>query len=372
MGGRQIIVILVAIMSIIILYLVYKWINDRKKSNNLSDTLILTGIGLITNSFSGWFELLYQGFIDPEYVVSNNILSLVTGFVILSLGIWSKSYFRKRLYVMNMFGPSKKRIRDRLVLKELGYDDLIITEREIDVVRMHESDKRNMYLSLKAIQDEIEEKVKTYIDESKETQRAFTGMSPTPITCLAGTYFLQHEVNIYLEYDRNDKMYKKIKKEKYFNQNKCRSYEELKRIDSLESVKDISEIIISISTTSKIQLNDMRQFENLPVLSFYSESSQDNSLYNYDQIMEYATTVCNSIEEVKESHNIQRIHLLIASQSALVLEIGRLIGMNENRYPEVVVYHYKHSGTFSYPYGLIVNGKNKGQAMIYEKGEQNV
>lgn len=341
------------------IFLVWKLI-FKKKEDNLSGSLVAFGLTLISNSFPGLTDNLYQIFFSKSHSNETNYVSLIVGIFILFFGIYLYFEFRNKIYILNIFGNDKKKIQDKNVLKQLKYSDLVVRERELDIVRIFDAGNNINEQIIKYIYEEIKEKTETFISESNDSKRGFTAMASIPLTCLSGTYFSSNEVHIYLEYNRYNNEFNKLEKRKFTTS----SYPEINIKNPSESKVEFEEVVISISTTAEINKKDLAQFIGIPIIEIKMESTKDNSITTYSQLTKYALKISKEIERVKQQNGVSTIHLVMATQSCLVLEIGRHIAMNRNRIPTVIVYHYNATNKIRYPFGIIVTEKNKGMLIM--------
>lgn len=348
--------LVIGLVIFLVIFLVWK-LFFKKKEDNLSASLTASGITLIFQSFPGWWDNLFQTLVNKNYVNGTNYTSLIVGICLLLLGIYLQFELKKKIYILNFFGNDKKRIRDKKVLNKLKYSDMIVRERELDIVRILGTGNDMNEQKAHYICEEIKEKIETFIYESSESKRGFTGMASIPLICLAGTYFASNEVDVYFEYDRYNKEYNKLESRICSKP----SYPKIKVNKSYASKSEFEEVVISVSTTAEINKKDLVQFGEIPVIEIKVNSAKDNTISTYNQLMKYALEISEEIERVKQQNRVNIIHLVMATQSCLVLEIGRHIAMNRNRIPTVIVYHYNAANEIRYPFGIIVTEKNKGK-----------
>ena len=78
--------------------------------------------------------------------------------------------------------------------------------------------------------------------------------------------------------------------------------------------------------------------------------------------MEYKKVIHDCLDtKLRECFpNLKTVHLVASIPSCMSIEIGKIIGMGTNRMMDIIVYHYIHSNTIKYPFGVYVSGSRKG------------
>ncbi len=298
-----------------------------KKEKSISGTLITAGLGLITKSFDGTNNIWYW--------------QTITGFILLIVGIYLFVYDKNKLYILNINGYYDRRIETNF--KDLRLDSFGFKEIIMDFVRLFKEDSLK-----KIILDELTEKIKRFINETKQFKRAYTGIAPIPFIIYSGKVMAREHLDEYFEWDKKSKKYYKLKRKYPWNK-----YPKL--INDYTNNINSEEIVIAISITQEIKNCDLNQFENIPVINFKVKENQDNVIIYKKQLFEYTNEIINLIEKV---NNIKKIHLVCACQSCLALELGQRI--DDTRMSEIVSYHYSANNDKKYPWGIILNGNNFG------------
>ena len=328
-----------------------KTIFNKDDTSNPSLFLITSGIGLVIGSFAGFKEYVLSVFINID--TSNNYVSLISGFILIIMGIALHFSIRERIYVLNMLGLyAQKEISNRKNLKDLQLADYKVKERLIDFVDFYNSApidvKRN-----KVIIESIRNKCKDFEQRSADGEAAFTGMAPIPYTIYAGTLLNNQTRKRFFEYRRLEDKYYELKKKRR------NSYPELNISYTNHAENESKEVVVALSVTRKIQSSDISQFSNLDVINITLENTKDNVIIYTEQLEDYANSVIREIEKLKDTYpNIKKVHLVCSIPSCLSLKIGMLLNLSNNRMPQVISYHFQQSADTKYPYGIIVAGKS--------------
>ena len=120
-------------------------------------------------------------------------------------------------------------------------------------------------------------------------------------------------------------------------------------------------MVLAISLTQKISDEDLSQFSNLDKVRIGIDSPKDNTIKSKEQLNEYKNFIIETIENIsKENSNLKRIHLIYSGQSCLPLEIGKS-SIDDTRLVEIISYQYERQNDIKYPWGIIINGSNKGE-----------
>ena len=213
--------------------------------------------------------------------------------------------------------------------------------------------------SNKNICEEIEDECKLLVGAARKSKRAYvTGMSPIPYEVFAGTFLNGSNVNDYLEYDSQKT------NTFYALKNRCSILQklfgkhilEIKVSENLLKTEDLN-LIISVS--SEITDNNVIQFQSFSKVKIELSEIKDNVIKEKEQLIELKNAISSLMEQYGKK-GYKRIHITAAIPTCLAVEIGKEIAHLENRLPEIVVYHYNNKSKKKYPFGLIVNGSQKG------------
>ena len=103
------------------------------------------------------------------------------------------------------------------------------------------------------------------------------------------------------------------------------------------------------------------------IVKLQLQGATDNIIQSKEQLEEYTNNVIDKIIELENSGlNITKINLIIASQSCLVIEIGKRCA-DDTRLPEIISYQYeRQENNKRYPWGIVINGINKGKLIKEE------
>lgn len=180
----------------------------------------------------------------------------------------------------------------------------------------------------------------------------------------AGTFLEREKIDEYYEFDKMDsKDYYKLENKK------TKRYPKLKlktKLDELDTNK--SNLVISIATTKKITDGQLEQFVNeCNIVKFEVDSPYDNTIKYKSQFNEYVNIIFDTIEEISQKLNhIKTINIVCSSQSCLALEIGKR-SVDTTRIPQIVSYQFENQSNIKYPWGIVINGKNKGNLIKAEE-----
>lgn len=346
----------IVISMIIIVNIIFELIVTLSKSeSSVSGSMITTGISLIVSAFPS-FKGTIVGFLgqtigNEASVPQTNILSIISGFVLIVFGIIYNKNIRDRIFILNMLGIfNQLEISDLQNIKNLKLADFKVKEILIDFVDVFSNGINNK--SNKIIVDKIKNQCIKFSNRSKDFISCYTGMGPIPYTILAGTYLADSKVERYFEYRRSTTSYYEVK-DKKFRKNK---YPELN--ESFMQDKNVSstDVIVSISITREVKSCDLVQFGDMDVINLYVQEPKDNIITSKEQLNDYKNKIVNCLEKIKDEYNhIETIHLLASIPSCISIEIGKIISLNSNRLPKIISYHYINSANPKYQFGIVVS-----------------
>ncbi|MGG0433213.1 SAVED domain-containing protein [Priestia megaterium] len=340
-----VIFIAIFIIGIIVSYGMGK---KNQKEEAFSALFITIGIDLIVTSFGTVIDKIF-GLLSNESV-TNNYAQLAVGFIILIIGLTLYRYSKNKLFVLNINGYYDRTIENHK--DELKLSAFEFKEREIDFIRAY---KKGMSKSVaKDIREELEIKIKRFKDETSHSRRAYTGIAPIPFIMLAGNYFTRQDIHEYFEYDKLNSVYYKLED---LSRGQVPQLELTNSIDSIDALA--TEIVLAISLTSPITSSDIQQF-SCQAIHMSVDNPGDNKIRSKQQLQNYYTEIYNTLEKIKiKLPNVKKIHLLYSGQSCLAFELGKLI--DDRRTSQVISYQYDIQGDTKYPWGIIINGNDKGK-----------
>ncbi len=291
-----------------------------------------------------------------------NITQLGVGLLLLVLGFYLKRYIKNKIYILNINGVFDQRIENHR--NDLKLSAFEFKEREIDFIWLY---KKGMSKHIaRDIIELIQEKIKSFRNESKEYKRGYTGISPIPFIMYAGTLLKKDEFHEYFEYDKMEThKYYRLKKIGRMKKNK---YTVLGPKTNISDVnKYANEIVLAISITSEIKETDLEQFSGKEIVHLLVDKLGDNTIRYKEQLREYTRVIYDTIELLSKSiDKLTKIHLIYSGQSCLALELGKII--DDNRMTQIINYHYVRESSCRYPWGIVLNGKNKGEYVELECG----
>ena len=351
-------------VMVLISFLVAFIVNLISPDNSLGSGIIAAGIELIVGSFPAivddFMRLLSFQITGIQASDDVNIWSLVTGFVLLLVGILILLFIRDRFYVLNMFGLySQREVGDKQNVKQLKLNDYKIRERFIDFVNVF-----NMGIDEKTnsiIVNKIEEECTKFKDRSVEFKKGFTGTAPIPYTILAGTYLVDCEPKNFFEWKREEEKFIQLSAKKKAD------FPELMIKEMDNPNVDAESVIVVISTTRRIEKHQLKDFGEQDIIEIYLEDCKDNNITYVKQLQNYRKAILDELEVLgREKYpHLNQINLVASIPSCMSLEIGRMIAQNNNRMKKIVAYHFVNQGTKLYPFGITVT-ESQGQ---YKKGE---
>lgn len=357
-------ILIVLVGMVLIFFIVDMIAKIVSPDNSLGAGIIAAGMELIVGAFPALIDnvlgLLSFQITGKQASDDVNVWSLVTGFVLLVVGILVLLFIRDRFYVLNMFGLySQREIGDKQNVKQLKLNDYKIRERFIDFVNVF-----NMGIDEKTnsiIVNKIEEECTKFKDRSAEFQKGFTGTAPIPYTILAGTYLVDCEPKIFFEWKREDETFIQLSTKKKAN------FPELKIKEMDNPNVNAESIIVAISTTRRIKKHQLKDFGEQDIIEIYLDDCKDNNITYIKQLQNYRKVILDELEALgrKNYPHLNQINLVASIPSCMSLEIGRMIAQNNNRVKKIVAYHFVNQGTKLYPFGIAVT-ESQGQ---YKKGE---
>lgn len=352
------IIIILTISALIIIYLKLK---KQKKDEAIGYTVLFMGANLITASSPGLIDaitviigMLIEYEQTPQLGGSINWAYFILGTILLLLGIYLVVHVKKKTYILNINAYVKRNIEEHS--KALNMDDFSFKEREIDIISIYKLFKEKYAQNtIKYIEEEITTKAHSFLSETKEIRRGYTGIAPIPLIMFLGSCIGREHIDDYYEYNKNDNTYSKLSK-------KNTAYPQLLVETNISSLNhSVVELVVVISITQKIEERDLAQFNHLEKVHISLPEPGDNIIQNKKQLKDYCDMIMNTIENIgKEFANLNTIHLLCSAQSCLPLEIGKR-SIDSTRLPVLISYQYEFQSNIKYPWGIIVNGDNKGK-----------
>lgn len=364
MDIKNIIIFLLLIIIVIGGFFLYKQIKSNKKQESFTTTVLTLGFSLITMSSSDWMDkgLVAIGVItkyDDAMKLGGdfNWAYFIVGFILIIVGLFMWLYSKKRLYILNINAYSSKKLED--YISNLKLDNSDFREREIDFIQIYKKIfSRNLDdESYECIKAEIEEKVTAFRNETAKVKRGYTGIAPIPFIMYAGTFLNRIKIDEYYEFD-------KIDTNNYYLLNKSKNaYPELKLKTNINQLYiNKNKVVIAISLTQQIEDNVLNQFvSSCNIVKIGVDNPDDNTIRYTDQLESYIDKIFDVIEQIKVKIPNVEISIVYSGQSCLALEIGKRC-FDDTRIPETTVYHFDIQNTDKkYPWGIIINGSNKGK-----------
>lgn len=345
--------LIVLVGMVLIFFIVDMIAKIVSPDNSLGAGIIAAGMELIVGAFPALIDnvlgLLSFQITGKQASDDVNIWSLVTGFVLLVVGILVLLFIRDRFYVLNMFGLySQREIGDKQNVKQLKLNDYKIRERFIDFVNVF-----NMGIDEKTnsiIVNKIEEECTKFKDRSAEFKKGFTGTAPIPYTILAGTYLVDCEPKIFFEWKREDEKFIQLSTKKKAN------FPELKIKEMDNPNVNAESIIVAISTTRRIKKHQLKDFGEQDIIEIYLDDCKDNNITYIKQLQNYRrldmkqpiiTILDRLTEKIQNENKIENVQiglfrLEVADFSEKVFQEALLNALSHRDYQQMGAVYVKH------------------------------
>ena len=364
------------IMFIVVIGLVLYmlWRKFKKKDENVSNIAVFTlGTTLIIDASGDkldWLLKLIAVILDRNYaleIVQNfNLPYFILGSILILISIALTYYKKTNVKILNINGYFKRKIEDYIEKsKDLRND---IREYELNFVDIYQKIFKNNLdkESYECIIEKIKEDVNIFKNSSIEGKRGYTGIAPIPLIMYAGTFLERENIDEYYEFDKKEtNTYYKLKDKKF------KVYPKLKISPNINSL-DISkkELVIAISITAKITDIQLKQFKDYcNIVNIEIDNPCDNAIKSKNQLIEYTNTVFSFIQTISEKFGeLEKIHIVCSSQSCLALELGKRC-VDDTRVLQIISYQYEAQSDIKYPWGVRINGKNKGELIVVNRSE---
>lgn len=176
----------------------------------------------------------------------------------------------------------------------------------------------------------------------EETQVAYGGFLPVPFTFFLGNALDDKGHITVFDWDRQNEEWRLISEE---NNDDGESFtsEDIRILPS-------KEIVLVVSCSYKVSMEQVEDsFKNMSIEHLKLEN---NSFGNHWSLTKQRRLSLEFAEKIKSlsDKGIQTVHLILAAQSSLVLNLGRRY--DSRNMPDVIVYQYERSGQPPYPWGI--------------------
>lgn len=353
--------IIIALVSGII---IINQIKNYKKQESFVTMVFSTGISLVFTSSSDCIDKMLVGVgVVTKY---ENAIELggdfnwayfILGCILIFIGIIMFCFNKRKLYVLNINAYTSKRLEN--YISKLKTDNSDFREREIDFIQIYKRifSKELDETSYECIKSEIEEKVTSFRSETANIKRGYTGIAPIPFVMYAGTFLDRVKIDNFYEFDKiesNNYYVLSLKKNKKFPELKLKT-----NITELDRSKN--KVLLVISLTKEIENNVLNQFKlDFNIVRLSIDNPKDNAIRTVRQLENYTNFIFEKIEDIKcEIPNVE-LSIVYSGQSCLALEIGKRC-FDSTRIPKIICYHYEYQNTIKYPWGIIMNGSEKGK-----------
>lgn len=341
--------IIISAMSLFFgLYTMYTKTKNQQIESGFSTNFITTGTALIVTAFGTFSDKVF-GLLSNE-PVTNNLVQLGTGFILVIIGIWMKLYVKNKLSILNLLGAKERRIEEHR--KDVGLNQFEFKEREVDLSVYAKKMNRERYEEATEL---IKLKMESFYSENREVKKGYTGTAPIPLTMFAGHCYKGAPTTEFFEYHKFDRKYMKlgVAKKRWFSSEK--EYPELKLKQPLTTLnlENTEELVLGVSVTMEITPMQVQQFRS-PFIELSIENPVHNAIMYEEQLQEYAKNIFDMIVELGSRPKVKKIHLVLSCQSCLAFELGKLL-TTETYMKEVINYHYVNDPTPRYAWGVSFN-----------------
>lgn len=355
----------ISILALLILITVFLAEHIMRRKERVTDSLIFVGIAYISQPLFD-FQSIALSWIQNQLNLPIQQINMSTqfcilwGIILIILGLLIKkgeSSKQEKIPVLNMLGIHYQvRVNQNNCDKDLSKN--FFEEKVIDFVDFFDKSGQISKNDNDRICKLIQKECSSFTAMTTNNELAyFTGMFPIPYEVYAGTFLNGSKTNEFLEFDSKTtkKLYKlsPVNKHKFFSSNPL-------QINKTENIKGGPDLNLIIQVTSKINFQDLEQFQNFSSAAIGLYEYKDNLIRNKEHLYELKNTISSMMENYGKQ-DFSRIHITAAIPSCLALELGKEIAQMGNRLPEIVIYHYVRTNEKRYPFGLIVNGNKKGE-----------
>lgn len=318
-----------------------------KKDEGYAYLFFASGIQLIVSTFGTPLDkILYFFGFELEQNLFSKIAQFVVGAVFILIAWYFLKQIKHRICILNIQGRYGYYIEDHY--RSLKMRKFEFKEREIDIIYERKSSMTEE--KAKTILSVIERKVASFINESKGYLKGFTAIADIPFVLYAGTLLKGQQIDDYFEYDR--------KIDTYYRLGKGKQFPELKYVTESKDYH-AEEVVLAVCTTDFITDRHLKQFQQTAIVRLSVETPMDNIIRSKPQLMRYKNVVMEAIHRLpSEFPNLKKIHLVCATQGCLLVEIGKL--MTDYRMVPVIGYHFDIENEKNYPWGIVLNGHNRG------------
>jgi hypothetical protein len=173
--GWMILAVLIVLFGIVFLFTKKK----KQIETGFSVNFITSGIGLVVGAFGTLPGKLISLVTGKGH--NDSTLELITGFVLIGIGIWMFLYIRNKLSILNLLGVKERRIEEHR--KDVRLKQFEFKEREIDLSLYARKMNQERFDEAAEM---IKLKMQSFYSENKDVKKGYTGTAPIPLTMYAG------------------------------------------------------------------------------------------------------------------------------------------------------------------------------------------
>lgn len=302
----------------------------------LDKGFVFLGVGIV--SFGNILTEIILNYFNIDIPQYNIYICLVVGILLISIGLIMYYKESKENHTLSIIG-----------LDNMNYITKIKSPLTINIIDDCKNIKKsNSKLIISSYVKNIKEKISNYI----LYKISYFGVAPLPFIAMAGKYYRKVNVVNHYEYHQKDDKILPLKRKKLF-------FNEKLKCEEKNNNSNIT--VITIETTTRINNEDLKQFNNANFLKFYLENARTNAIAYEKQLEEYSETIADAIYRISKT-DIETIYILGACQSSLVFEVFRRL--NDNRIKEIIVCNYKAKSKNKYNWGISIYNESDNEKYV--------
>lgn len=336
-------ILLIILLVVFIIIIIDYFMNQNR---NIHDSFLGIGILFLTSSFIDMFDIV-KVFIDIStsalkdssiyFDKEVNYIFIIIGVILITIGLVLK--YRKTEKLLNIYSYSEK----NPIIK--GFSN--VEEIPIDAIGLYESVPKNK-CCYKLLLDDFVRRIEKYSTSNIYNKTSYTGIVSIPFAMLAGTCLKNVKFDNFYEYYKDNYFHKKLNSKNTFPQ-----------LQTKGNITNQKELLIAVGITNIIKEEDIKQFNTNDIIlkNIKADSRyEDNRIFSKKQLKKYTNEIYSLI---KNNANYEKINIVMASQSCLAMELGKLI--DDKNDTEIICFQYECG---KYTWGITISGKNKGERTI--------
>lgn len=270
------------------------------------------------------------------------LLALCLIVIILRILLGVKEYFKMKMLIIKHCSLNSMNVKiDETELKDCLIKDEILDQYEENILIQQRLN------TLITKQREFIKCIKNYL--KKNYCLGYAGIAHTPFVFLMG-YVLGDENKVSLFHKRRDNS-----TDDYFHLLTETDYvETLNKIEIKNNREQDGKILLCIETTFSITDDEIKSLkeDNDYILRYSTQNKNFDVISSMKQINQYVVMIKNDIQQLTQSHKIQKIKICISSSIAFTFALGQAFSINHD--PEIEVFHFDKKDPIKYPWGINV------------------